>query len=92
MDFLGVLVVRNPPVNIGDMDPIPDLGNKIPQGEGQLSPYATTAKAHCPRACALQQETPPKLEARALQLERSPHSPNKKACAVQRRPGEPINK
>ena len=33
---------------------------KIPQAEEQLSTCATTTEAHAPRACALQQEEPPR--------------------------------
>ena len=48
---------------------------KIPHAKGQIiSPCTTTTeptntKAHMPRVCTLQQETPPQWEAWALQLE-----------------------
>ena len=48
---------------------------KDPTVTGQLSPCATATDAHVPRAREPQQEKPPQWEARALQLESSPHLP-----------------
>ena len=47
-------VVKNPPVNAGDMGSIPGQGTKIPHVEGPLSLCTTTTEAHVPRACAPQ--------------------------------------
>ena len=57
-------VVKNSPVRVGDG--FQPLFGKIPRVVGPLSPRTTTNEAHepqllkpvCPRACALQQETP----------------------------------
>ena len=64
------------------------------------SPCATTAESVCcsywacvPRACAQQQKKPPQWEARTLQLETSPNSPQlEKALVQQTRPSAAINK
>ena len=57
-------MVKNPPSNAGDMDLIPGSGrfhmlqsNKA-HAPQLLSPCATAAEAHAPRACAMQQEMP----------------------------------
>ena len=44
--FPGGPVVKNPPVNAGDMDSIPGLGTKIPHAAGHLRLWAqcTTMK------------------------------------------------
>ena len=69
VDFPGGPVVKNPPANAVDTVSIPcprrfhmPRGNEacIPQ---LLNPQATTTQAHMPRACAPQEETPPRREA-----------------------------
>ena len=69
LDFPGSQVVGNSPTNAGDMDSIPGLGRchvpqipSLPCELQLLSPNTTTR-----RACALQQEKPPRQEAYALQ-------------------------
>ena len=52
-DFTGGAVVKNPPANAGDT-------GLIPNAVEQLSPCATTTEVCMPRACALQQEKPPR--------------------------------
>ena len=48
-DFLGDLVVKNPPSNAGDVGLIPGWGTKIAHARGQLSLHTTTREV-----CALQ--------------------------------------
>ena len=84
--FPGGSVVKNLPANARDLGSIPDPGGcyrsqsswaRAPQLLSLCSraqEHQNTA-AHMPTARALQQEEPPQWEARAPQLERSPHSP-----------------
>ena len=65
-------MAKNLLANAGDMGLIPGLG----------APTCHGATSHVPQllhlysgACALRQEKPPQLEARALHLESSPHLP-----------------
>ena len=62
------------------------------QGPRLLSPRATTAEAHAPRAPAPQQEKPPQWEACALQWRVASALRNwRKACVQQRRPNAAKN-
>ena len=55
-DFPGVLVVKNPPTNAGDVGLIPGWETKIPHATGQLSPHTATAEPTRPGSCAPQLE------------------------------------
>ena len=78
LDFPGGTVDENSPANAEDMGSIPAPGRFHVTWSNYGSPL--------PRACALQQETPPR-EAWAPQLERSLHSQQlEKACEQQRKP------
>ena len=85
-DFPGGAVVKIHPASAGDTGSSPSPGRShMPQSNLSLcttttepalqSPRATTTEAHAPRACALQQEKPPQLEARRTATESSPRSP-----------------
>ena len=66
-------VDKNLPPNTGNMGLIPGLGrfcmpwDNYTRAPQLLSLCAATNEAQVPRACALQQEKPPQLEARAQQ-------------------------
>ena len=64
--FPGGLVVKNLPVNAGDMNKFNPWSGRIPHASEQPSPCPTTSEARAPGAYALQQEKPPKWEAWAL--------------------------
>ena len=89
-DFTGDVMVRNPPVDVGDMGSFPGLGRfHMPWGNWD---HATTTKPMLSRACTPQQKKPLQWEVPALQLESSPHSPQlEKACAKQQRPSAATN-
>ena len=42
-------MVKNSPCNVGDADSTPGQKTKIPYVVGQLSPHATSRKAHMPQ-------------------------------------------
>ena len=65
----GGSVIKNPPLNAGNMDSIPDLG-RFPHAAEQRSQYVATTEprshnhwAHNSRACAPQREKPSQWEA-----------------------------
>ena len=66
MDFPGGAVFKNPPANAGDTSSIPGLGRShMPRSNEApalqlLSPHTATTEARTPRACAAQQEKPPR--------------------------------
>ena len=71
-------MVKSAPASERDMGSIPDSGRfHTPQGS---QGWAAQLLSPCFRACAVQQEKPPKREARVLKLESRP------ACHSWRKP------
>ena len=76
-DFPGGPVVKNLPAKAGDVGSIPVL-EIFHMARGGWAYGPQLLKPACPRACAPQEEKPPRWEARAPRPER--------ACARQQRP------
>ena len=89
-DFVGGALFKNPPVNSGDTGSIPGLGRSPRTTTMSLSwsLWATTTEP-----MSLEPMFHNRRSLRALQLESSPHSPQRaKACLQQWRPCTAVNK